>query len=172
MYLGLMKNKMLILFAVLCAVSSAFATTLSGQDVYYVDYNFSGNAFSKNVTSVMVHTGILRGEKSGCGISTSPYWDSVQDVEMKQVGDHFFAQARLTVGLGECQPSIDGPIVQYWVTFEDGSTLKTDVAYIPITSQVYGGQNQGPEAQVKAAEGQKTDANTTTATLIDEGFAD
>jgi hypothetical protein len=167
-----MKKTILSLVALMVIASSAYATTVSGSKVYFLDYNFSGNAYGRAVKSVMVHTAILR-SNSGCPSNVSPYWDSVQDVQMKQVGDHFFAQARLSVAASECAPTVEGPIVQYWVTFQDGSSYQSNPARVPVTSSVSGSYNWAAvDAKIQASESTKEDAFTTEAIYVDESFAD
>lgn len=107
-----------------------FATTWSGRDQYWVSYHFTKIAFGKQVRSVYIHTGILRQQRYGYD---STYWENVAHIPMEDKGNHFFAKLKLTAYPGEMEPNVIGPIVQYWVSFTDGTEMITDGSLLPVT---------------------------------------
>jgi hypothetical protein len=120
----------------------------------------------------MAHSGVYRGT-GGCGFTGTNYWDGVQDVQLLPVGDHFFGKARVASQAGECMPSLNGPVVQYWVTFDDGSTMQTNPVIVPVTKTVYAGESyMTVEPQVVADDQQIQDISETSATYINEEFSD
>lgn len=172
-------KKIFGLSAILLWSASAFATTWSEKDSFWVTYEFSANAFGKSVASVMVHTGVLRQGGDSCGGTLYPgYWDDVHDVVMTRTGDHFFAKARLDSGTGECQIGVAGPIVQYWLTFTDGSKLITDSIEVPysdtpITVTTLGTLDWDRSTTANdQAFASVTDANATSATRLRYSWAD
>jgi hypothetical protein len=167
-----MKNLCLFALGGSFSALNAQATTLSGAYVYEAVYNFSKVAFSKSVKSVTVHTGVS--VFGGCGASPSLYWDNVQDVTMKDAGDHFMAAAKLVTAASECN-SVKGPMVQYWVSFTDGSSMVTDASLIPVTNQLSGfGPNSALnlKVEVKAAADVTADDSYSHAIMVNESFAD
>src|SRR4051812_41460987 len=117
-----MIKKLLTLSLALASVP-AFATHYSGNRTYFTQYDFSAQAFGKQVKSVIVHTGVL---ERGC--SGESYWSDVKNVPMERHGNHFNARAMVTGATDSGCTSANGAIAQYWVTFEDGSTLITTPA--------------------------------------------
>lgn len=164
-------------------VSPAFASTPTAweeNDSFWITYNFSTVAFGKSVASVSAHTGVLRQGGENCsGLPPlSGDWDDVQDVVMTNTGGHFFGKSRLDSHTGECQISVSGPVVQYWITFTDGSSMITQSTMVQYTDSLLTVQSAGVidwQASVSAndaAFASVTDAGTTAATRLHYQWSD
>lgn len=114
--------------------SSAFASSASYKSQYYVRFHFSEKAYGKTVKSVFVHTGVSVDTSSPYYETPNPVWQDVNDVQLHKTGDHFFVRTQLKASYFISSGGIRkvAPVAQYWVTFEDGSKLVTDVYDIPV----------------------------------------
>lgn len=164
-----MFNRFWVALIILFSIS-AFATHYSGAQTYYVQYYFTLEASGKKIQSVIVHTGVLQTSCRG-----GNYWNNVQDVQMNRHEDHF--NARLIL-LGQIDSGCDNakaPIVQYWITFEDGSKMITSEEIIPVQDLGHfeDGDPMALDAKVKAKQTLETapDANQTEAFSIATGHA-
>lgn len=125
-------------FVAFATLSSAWATSWKQETVYWVQYNFSDYAFGKPVASVQVHTGILRAAEPRCrgrGFESHSYWESVDDLQMVRINQHFFAKKKFHATTNPCQAPVIGPMAQYWVTFVDGSQMITQEALVSFTTE-------------------------------------
>ena len=123
--------------------ASAFASDIEHHDIeqsyeFYTTYHYSGVAYGKTVKSVRVHTGVYKEIISNIPtLTTSSTWESVQDIDLSSVGDHFFGKQSFSARSKYNERGSSTPIgvaVQYWVQFVDGSSLVSDVYVVkPIT---------------------------------------
>ncbi|WP_437733490.1 hypothetical protein [Sorangium sp. So ce1335] len=140
---------------------TAFATHASIVLHYFTQFHFTGQAFGKKVKSVKVHAGALQ---RAC--DDSIYWLHVQDLDMTERDGKFNARAVL-VGFSDigCDANL-GAIVQYFVTFEDGSTMITQPAMIPSRSLGAASGEQSLE-KMKEALLRAPDADETSAQIVE-----
>lgn len=124
--------RFLPLALLLVASSPALATSGHETSTYFVRFHFTASAFGKGVAAVYAHAGV-RTIPPHSWQDRSEIWKYVRHVEMKRFGDHFFAKAPLTGGGGSDGEVDLGPVVQYWVYFEDGSELITEAVPVPVT---------------------------------------
>jgi hypothetical protein len=125
-----MKLSFLVALAGFIFSSASFGSSYSGNYEYLAKYNYSGVAFGKKVKSVMLHTGVVREEKSSMPTPTDyKYWANVTDIEMTPVGDHFYAKNDFKNLMGSVtEVGFMLPVAigaQYWVTFD--AKMKADV---------------------------------------------
>ncbi len=113
-----------------------YATSWHGRKVYLIQAHYSAEAFGKEVASVMVHSGVSVKEQNWGLSSDKTYWVDVQDHQLTRYDRHFQSTFLLHAQDGKFMPSILGPVVQYWVTFKDGSSLISDAYAIPVKNQV------------------------------------
>jgi hypothetical protein len=133
-----MNKSLLSFLALFTTLSSAWATSWKQETVYWVQYHFSDYAFGKPVASVLAHTGILRAAEPRCrgrGFESHSYWESVDDLEMVRTNQHFYAKKKFHATTNPCQAPVVGPLVQYWVSFQDGSQMITQETLVPLTTE-------------------------------------
>jgi hypothetical protein len=121
----------LILFAWALLPNSSQATSGHEYNTYFVTLHFKDTYFDKKVKAVFAHVGIQY--KKRIYSPGELYWVDVKHLEMSKKGDHFFQKIELE---GEFHTHygdyLVGPIVQYWVYFEDGTELKTKEGLIHL----------------------------------------
>jgi hypothetical protein len=154
----------------LLSSGSAYATHYSGTDIHFVQYHFTSVAFGKKVRSVIVHTGVLQ---RSC--SVGEIWTDVKDITLSNKGDHFNTRATLTASISSGCMSSEGVLAQYFVTFDDGSTLVTSPALVPTSSlgTFTETDTDGDKALREAAERLKTadDSTSTRGEVVRVGHA-
>ncbi|MEI8347757.1 MAG: hypothetical protein WCG27_09830, partial [Pseudomonadota bacterium] len=118
---------------------SAQATSGHEFDIYFVSINFSDKYFDKKVKAVYAHVGVLmqkRFDISG-GSSNERYWTAIKHLKMDAKEGHFFQKIELA---GEFHThygdTLIGPVIQYWITLEDGSEVKTQDYLVPIAKPI------------------------------------
>jgi hypothetical protein len=133
-----MLNKFLFLAAAVVSLSvsgfQANASSFYTSDHYFALFHFDAVAWGKAVRSVKVHTGVLE-QAAFSDSGNGQYWADVQDILMVKVGDHFFAKAKLDGFSQSHNDSNLGPVVQYFVEFEDGTSMITNAVKISISGR-------------------------------------
>jgi hypothetical protein len=114
-------------FAALAA-PVAHATTYSSTTTYFTRFHFDAEAFGKPVAAVSAHTGVLT--VKAAWRDADAYWVDVHDIALVRAGDHFEAKATLVGSSSYANHYAQGVVVQYWVTFEDGTELITDAVTV------------------------------------------
>ncbi|WP_434042731.1 MULTISPECIES: hypothetical protein [Sorangium] len=145
---------------------TAFATHVSIVLHFFTQFHFTGQAFGKKVKSVKVHAGSLQRACNG-----STYWLNIQDLDMTARDGKFNARAVL-VGFSDvfgCDKNL-GAIAQYFVTFEDGSTMITQPAMIPSrrlgTADDQEALEKLKEALLRAPDADETSAQVSESSII------
>ncbi len=135
-----MKNRVFLrCFAafLLFLSSHSFATSWKSDIVYFVRAHYSAVAFGKPVQSVMVHTGVLEQDGPGwMGAREIFYWTDSKDIFLQQKGDHFAGQYLLEASSSKFGPFVKYPVVQYWITFTDGTRTISDVYPIEVDREL------------------------------------
>ncbi len=124
-------NKVLTMISALLIGSTAFGSTMILNRTYYCTYHFSKTAWDKPVSSVIAHTGIWT-KYDNVIIRPNPIeWQDIKDVQLAAKDDHFFGKGDLSgqIYVGSLQTQ-DKPIVQFWVTYQDGSTQILEPTFI------------------------------------------
>jgi hypothetical protein len=82
----------------------------------------------------MAHVGILK--ECAPSFGTKAFWTDIQDLNLKTDGDldHFAEKILLKDKSSTYQGCKTSPIVQYWVTFEDGSVKIEEPVLMKIDS--------------------------------------
>ncbi len=109
---------------------SSFGTTLSRAYQYYTGLHFSEVAFDKKVVAVYAHVGVHSKQPEWRG--GKEYWQDVRHIELKKGDGKFTGKVVLKASAGYNDHYVYGPVVQYWVYFEDGTERKTDNAKILV----------------------------------------
>ncbi len=119
----MMKRLAFVLsLAFLGAAPVAHATGYNGVATFYTTIHFSDVAWSKEVKAVSAHIGVLT-IRGGTG---EAFWSDVLHVPLKHEGGKFVNWAVLHGSRTSDADNARGAMVQYWVTFADGSSLVTD----------------------------------------------
>lgn len=108
--------------------TSAFATSYYTDTRYLASFQFDAIAFGQPVREVMVHAGVLESAE-GYGQATVRKWMDVKDLMMSPSPHGFFAKGlfkHFDTGNSGSRKIGLGLIVQYWITFQDGSTMITE----------------------------------------------
>lgn len=135
--------------------SASFATFYGCTSTYYVAASFPAFYKQKAVKSVAVHAGVLLAKQTPVNQPPQVYWEPTTIINyqvMDKVGeDHFFTKYT-TLGRrggGDGGPTVEnqGPVIQYWIDFEDGSTFIDEVRMVNVSG--YYGYGD-PAAQMKA----------------------
>ena len=108
----------------LLAASPARASILDFDKSYYCDYHFSAEAFGNPVSSVMVHAGIEITHDPISHRRGAKEWRDIKDIQLEQAAAGFVGQASFstTYYTGSLSAEVQ-PILQFWVTFTDGTSV-------------------------------------------------
>jgi hypothetical protein len=130
------RASLLIVMTALAHASASQATTWHSRFDCFVKLHYTKMAYGKAVSQVIAHIGIeqLKGA-SWMGASSETEWADVQDVALKPQDQAFLAQAVLKGESGKIGPYFKNFVVQYWVRFEDGSGMISEVFPIPVSSR-------------------------------------
>ncbi len=110
----------------------AEAKTWGTESVYYVKAHYSAEAYGKPVQSVMIHCGVLAQDSPPApGRIEIDFWADSQDLYLESKGDHFAGQVRLEAHSSAFGPFVKYPVIQYWVSFTDGTQSVSEV--LPVT---------------------------------------
>lgn len=113
-------------------VSEAKATAESCRFHYFANLHFSHVAFSKNVNTVYAHVGALTELPN----ENTYGWSNVQHIELHPSRNGFAGKTEI-VGHSFLNHIYNhGVVIQYWVSFEDGTRLITDSIRVD-QSEVY-----------------------------------
>jgi hypothetical protein len=118
-----------LLASSLVAATPAVASDVPMSEVHLCTLHYSKLAYGKPVRSVMAHTGT-----QACALDGRMYWDGVQDVALAAAtsGDRLTGKVVLKARTSAYRPCSLNPVVQFWVTFEDGSTKIEDVVAMKV----------------------------------------
>jgi hypothetical protein len=133
----MLRFALFLTFGLLAFSSHRADATWYGQSFEYnVAYHFNGVAWGKQVKTVYVHTGALIELRDYNSDQVRTRWEDVKHIQMEYVNDHFEAATVIIAteggGTGSEYSINKGPVVQYWVTFVDGSSVITDTVAIPV----------------------------------------
>lgn len=110
--------------------------------------HFSRIAYHRPVKNVMAHVGVLK--QCGSDGDASAFWTDIHDLNLKTDGDldHFAEKILLKDKSSTYQGCKTSPIVQFWVTFEDGSVKIEDPVLMKVDSTEWVDSEKGsPEAR-------------------------
>ena len=86
-------------------------------------------AFGKKSKSVTAHLGVkVNSYPSGSDV----FWQDVQDLDLEKGAESFSANIVLKGIGGKNGPTLLGPVVQYWVRFQDGTMTVSRVYDIEV----------------------------------------
>jgi hypothetical protein len=117
----------------------AVASDIPTLGVNLCTLHYSKVAYGKAVKEVIAHKGMLRDCSKFDG--TEPYWTDVKDIPLEgfQEFAHFGTKAIILDHGSTYEPCHTQPIVQYWVTFEDGSQKIEEPTKIELKSWYFVG---------------------------------
>ena len=118
-----------LFLAVIAVAVPAGATSFHEDFTYYVRYHFNATAWDKPVAAVYVHTGVL--VQASVPRGGQYFWEAVQHFPLALKDGHFFGKAMLRAYSAYEYQYVQGPRVQYWVYFRDGSSIVTEAYAIP-----------------------------------------
>jgi hypothetical protein len=118
-------QKKIMLFVLLC-VPAALARIAYYTDIFYLQAHHSAFANGKAVEGVMIHTGLMVHSPEGKVI-----WLDPRDSQLERRGDHFFSKERLSYEYNSTV-NVEGLAIQYWVTYQDGSTSVSSVFIVNL----------------------------------------
>lgn len=115
-----MKNllSLVTLLSTISFITPAIASHGYTHTDYFLGVEFSQFAYGKKVRSVTVHSGVLLSDGS---------WTSIKDTQLKLEADHFIGKIELSSDTENNGPVAIAPVIQYGVSFEDGSTFTTEI---------------------------------------------
>jgi hypothetical protein len=120
---------MKVLGLTLLAANQAIAADIPYSTADFCNLHYSEVAYGKKVNSVFVHTGVLtcseRFDSTTNTLIRDEYWESVSDVQMTKnpaENSSFVSNIVLKAKSSLYNTCALKPIVQFWVTFDDGST--------------------------------------------------
>ena len=117
--------------------ATAEATSWKSDIVYFVRAHYSTKAYGKEVQSVMVHTGVLEQDGPAWrGAGEVLYWADSKDIFLQKRGDHFSGQFQLMASSSKFGPFVKYPVIQYWVTFADGTRNISEVYPIAVEREL------------------------------------
>ncbi len=140
-YKNIILAALIGLFGIILPQAS-FASVITTYHSYYVDLHFGRASYSKEVKSVLAHTGVLVTPPDFLG--RAPYWTDVRDVKLVEADTGFVARTSLYAEGSDGSVSIKvAPVVQYFIEFTDGSHEISQVYFIPRNNiaNVYYPQN-------------------------------
>ena len=123
-----MKMRNLLSVLMLGFSLSAQASDIPYSEAYFCTLHFTKIAYGKSVKSVMAHTGL-----DTCREEFDPvlnkavfknYWDRIKNIDLRETADgtHFEGKVILTgtsTAYNRCGLK---PSLQYWISFDDGSS--------------------------------------------------
>jgi hypothetical protein len=115
---------------------AALASVLPTVNSYYVELHFGRTADFKDVKSVMAHTGVL--VETPSFLNRPPYWADVKDIPLRITADSFVGRASLHAEgfTGSISAKLT-PVVQYFISFTDGSSSISEVFPLPVNNILF-----------------------------------
>lgn len=135
-------NSLIMLILTAFIANPTTATTRYHQTTFYCEFHFTKFSFDKSVNRVMAHAGIATIRSSYPYIDEPDYyWQDVKDTDLKYQGekiDAFIGKRVLTARhrSGSREDTIF-PIVQFWVTFDDGTEMILDEVEMEVSQRYF-----------------------------------
>lgn len=108
------------------------ASDIPIEGAFLCNMHYTRIAYERSVQKVTAHVGVER----NCSIfeSTAPYWVNIQDIPLQLIADHdkFAGKAIIHFKSSTYEPCESKPMIQFWVTFDDGTTR----VEAPVAAQV------------------------------------
>ncbi|SMF18945.1 hypothetical protein [Pseudobacteriovorax antillogorgiicola] len=118
---------------------TAFATSWNFNSTTLCKLHYSSTAYGKEVESVVAHTGLYTEKGSYTGIPSGVFfWSDIQDISLdrKDPSSPLVGNVVLSGSGGQWRDTVLYPVVQYFVTFNDGSSLISNVHEIEIIKEI------------------------------------
>jgi hypothetical protein len=167
-----MKNKLIKICTLIIMSNAAHATYYGCDSTYLISANFSEKAYGKSVQAVAIHSGTLELINDASTGSQKKIWSGMSDIKMVKVGNHFFGKVETSGhsggGTGAIVTKNLGPVIQYWITFVDGSSMISP-AYSVNVNQSFGPAQASVIKDVITNFNQQTDADVTSSVEIYSG---
>ncbi len=142
-----------------------WTSVASASDIPVLSLNlctlhYSRIAYDRPVKNVMAHAGILK--ECAHNLAANAYWTDIHDVNLKTDGDldHFAEKILLKDRSSTYQACKTSPVVQFWVTFEDGSVKIEEPVLMKIDStHTVDSETGSPEARKIVLDYGRSDLN-------------
>jgi hypothetical protein len=125
---------------------SSLGSDIPIEGAFLCNIHYSRIAYDKSVKKVTAHVGVER----NCTIfeATAPYWVNIQDVPLHLIADHdkFAGKAIIHFKSSTYEPCESKPMIQFWVTFDDGTTRVENPFEAEVIDSHFIADTDGPSA--------------------------
>lgn len=163
-----MLKSLFVALALAFGAAPAFAAGYIGVATFYTKLHFSEWAWDKQVREVSAHIGVLTASPSG----ERTYWTAVTQVPLRHANGRFSNWAVLHGTRSSDGENARGAMIQYWITFADGSKTVTEPFPIEVREWTWfsAGDPAGDSAHERLRRDLRAgDVRATTVSVIEEG---
>jgi hypothetical protein len=142
----------MVIVSLLLSAAVGQASDIPLTSVYFCKLHYSSSAYNKKVKSVFAHTGVEDDCRQRGAIGYYK-WQDVRDVamELAKENTHFYGKVMLNAFSSTYHYNCSlKPVVQFWVTFDDGSQKIESIVPMMIKEESWVESNQ-PVANYPAA---------------------